>query len=377
VVRAVSALASAAAAVLLVTHLDVRPVWLSAQVATNVAPPAKPAADPHKLTVRDGKGALALDDEEVRLVQRGMMLRPGIELVAPQSGVVQIGTAQGTLLTLEPGGTLTVTESAATQRFALLRGAVRARVAKLAPGERFLINSADAEIEVHGTQFRVALVEADPGCAVKSLTRVSVTEGVVSVRSGGQEVRLHPGEQWPAGCTGVDHAPQAAPAAPVYPIRVAPRTRRVATAARAVAAAPAEAPRAEETVAPVTPPAQAAVALPVTPATAPVVRAPVVVAPPAMPQSQLAAQNDLFAAALRAKRAGRDTEAIRYFTRLVRRYPNGPNTEAALVQRMRLLAAGDPDAGADAALEYISVFPDGFARAEADRLAAHAVANKP
>jgi hypothetical protein len=292
--------------------------------------------------------------------------------VAPESGDVQIGTPQGTLLTLESGGTLTVTESTETQRFALLRGAVRARVAKLAPGERFLINSADAEIEVHGTQFRVALVEEDPTCPGQPMTRVSVTEGVVSVRAGGQEIRLHPGEQWPKGCAAGARAPQATRL--WRPPHVA-SSKPWASVFRVAPPAPAEAP--------VPPPeAPAPSPLAATPVAVPPVQSPAAPAPSVVPQppvapSQLQAQNDLFAAAMRAKKVGREMDAIRYLSRLLRLYPQGQLAESALVQRMRLLAAGDAAAGAEAATEYLARYPDGAARSEAEQFLARSVANRP
>src|SRR4029078_6266378 len=118
-----------------------------------------------------------------------------LELTAPEIEDVRIGTAEGTALTLEPGSRVMVSEAGATERFTLREGAVRAKVAKLHAGERFFINTADAEIEVHGTAFRVAVAGVAPTCAGASPTRVSVTEGVVTVRSGGTEARLFPGDE--------------------------------------------------------------------------------------------------------------------------------------------------------------------------------------
>jgi len=392
VVRSVTVLGAAAAALALVlTRPDVHG-HLTAQAPAPA--PAKASTHARDLTVvranTDGSSGIALGEDVVKPVRRGMMLQPGIQLVAPNAGDVQIGTAQGTLLTLEPGGTLTVTEATETQRFALLRGAVRARVTKLAPGERFLINSVDAEIEVHGTQFRVALVEGDAGCAVHSTTRVSVTEGVVSVRSAGQEVRLHPGEEWPAGCAPVRVAAEVAK--PAAPVRIARRSKAPGHTRHMAAEAPSEAPEpsvepatepaADHTTAPAPtqPPPVRTIALPAPGTSAPVASEarPPASAPPVGPVSQLKEQNDLFAAAYRAKREGRETDAIRLLTRLVRRFPDGIHVESALAERMKLLAVGDATAGADAASEYLSHYPSGFARADAERLVARsAAARKP
>jgi len=56
--------------------------------------------------------------------------------------------------------------------------------------------------------------------------------------------------------------------------------------------------------------------------------------------STLAAQNDLFAAALAARRRGENVEAIRWLDRLIGRYPEGPLTESARAERRRLAEAG-------------------------------------
>ena len=86
------------------------------------------------------------------------VLARGTRLGAPSSGEVRIGAPDGTALALEAGGELTVVDNGPRRQFTLERGAVRAHVAKLSAGERFLIDTPDAEVEVHGTRFRVALV---------------------------------------------------------------------------------------------------------------------------------------------------------------------------------------------------------------------------
>ena len=48
-------------------------------------------------------------------------------------------------------------------------------------------------------------------------------------------------------------------------------------------------------------------------------------------RSELAAQNDLFAAALRAKRRGQGSQAVRIFERLTHQYPTGPLAESDTV----------------------------------------------
>jgi hypothetical protein len=287
-------------------------------------------------------------------LRRGMPVGAGLTLRAPASGEVRVGTADGTSLALEAGGELTVTEAGATQRFALKSGAVSARVSRLFAGERFVVDTRDAEVEVHGTAFRVAVVPGEPGCGGGSTTRVSVVEGVVRVRAGGLETDVPAGGAWPAGC---DERPARAERTGE---RARARAIRRAEAARPAAPAPpAEAP-APEAAAPVA-------AAPTQTPTPKLAEAPA--SKPAPLASSLAAENDLFAAAVRAKKEGRPEDAARLFGELATSHPGSPLVESALVQRMKLLATLDPAAAARAAAAYLERYPSGFARPEAQALA--------
>jgi hypothetical protein len=279
-------------------------------------------------------------------VVEGMALPQGYRLVSPPAGEVRFGAPRGTTLTLEGGGEVAVKDATNIQRYELKEGAIRAKVAKLVTGERFIIATADAEVEVHGTAFRVAVVPVDPACGGGTITRVAVTEGVVSVRRDGVEVRVTPGHVWPEKCEPLAPAAAAAPAAPSTHIRVrggASRTNGMRVTAPAVA---------EETPAPTEAPA------------------PVVTPPEAAPltKSELAAQNDMFAAAVRAKRRGQGSQAVRIFEHFTRQYPTSPLAESAAAQRMKLLAVIDSVAARRAATEYLSRYPTGFARLDARHL---------
>ena len=278
--------------------------------------------------------AVLLVGADKRPLEAGMAVAPGLELRAPASGEVRVGTADGTRLTLEASSELSVTDESETQRFALRAGAIRARVARLLAGQRFISDTAPAEIEVHGPVFRVAVVASAPSCGEGSTTRVSVSEGVVSVRVNGREVRVTAGDAWPTGCESTRaHAERSAPA-------VVPRRRASET---------------EDATAP--PPVAPKASAVVEPATA---RA---------PSSDLAAENDLFAEAVRAKRRGRLADAAHLFDELISTYPRGPLVESATVQRMKVLSTIDAAAGARAAQDYLARFPNGFARPEAQALA--------
>jgi TolA-binding protein len=249
---------------------------------------------------------------------------------------VRLASTDGTELVVEPGGVLQVVEAGATKRFTLQLGAVQVRVRKLRPGERFLIDTPEAEVEVHGTRFRVTRAEAATGaaagsgpsrCAGAASTVVSVSEGVVSVAGGGGEARLSPGGTWSSPC-----------AAPV------------ASASLSVSASGAAGPRPRpDRERPRWLQRRHRDAL--------------------LSPSQLAAQNDLFVAAARARRQGHPSQALDLFERFVDTYPDSSLLESALVQRMRLLrGSGTPGAAAQAATRYLGQFPDGFARTEAEQV---------
>ena len=85
--------------------------------------------------------------------------------------------------------------------------------------------------------------------------------------------------------------------------------------------------------------------------------------------STLAAQNDAFARAVAAKGRGAADEALAGFDRFLSLYPGSALAESATVEKMRLLSARDRASGSAAAKKYLSAYPAGFARAEAESLA--------
>ncbi len=266
---------------------------------------------------------------------QGPVVAAGARLLAPEASPLRLGTFDGTTLTLDPGGSLTVVEAGATKRFALLRGALSVHVKKLGAGERFIVDTADAEIEVHGTTFRVALSTAPSPCGKSSPTRVSVSEGVVTVKRSGREEYLRPGDEWPPDCVPPGVNPN--PAQPQRPSHQSPSSKGHHHPESAASdASPSQQDR----------PAGSAVS------------------------TSLEAQNDLFSAAVRAKHAGQVAQAARLFDRFVLTYPDSSLVESALVQQMRLLVRTDSAAAALVARRYLGRFPDGFARTEARALTA-------
>jgi hypothetical protein len=246
----------------------------------------------------------------------------GDHVLALLDGQATLALASGTRLSVAGGGDVALLSGGPTQIFELHTGSVRADVAKLRAGERFVIRTADAEVEVRGTSFRVGIAPPDPACGNGTTTRVEVFEGVVTIRSGTTEAAVHPGESWPPGC-----APAIAPAnAPSSPDRAAASTLSSSSAVR---------------------PSALGVAA---------------------PQSELAAQNDLFDQAMLAKRRGDIRAAIASFDRLLSRYPVCPFAESAAAERMKLLAETDRARAADVARDYLRRYPKGFAHTDAEAL---------
>src|SRR5205814_3434780 len=109
--------------------------------------------------------------------------------------VVSLST--GTRLGLHRAGELELLALGPIQRFALRTGRLRASVARLAAGQRFLIATDDAEVEVKGTSFEVTVL---PRAACGARTRVRVFEGMVTVRSDQYELHVPAGVSWPPDC---------------------------------------------------------------------------------------------------------------------------------------------------------------------------------
>jgi hypothetical protein len=230
--------------------------------------------------------------------------------VTPAGSRAVLAFTSGTQVLLGEGGDMTIADEHDTQALRLEHGSLELHVAKLAAHQRFLVQTADAEVEVRGTAFRVFLVPPDRKCGGGTPTRVAVSEGTVVVRQGGQESRIEAGEQWPSGCPGPVSAGHPAPAA---------ASHNVAASSQA---------------------------------------------------SSLGEQNDLFGEAMSAKRRGESGKAIDSFSRFLARYPASALAESATVERMRLLRQTDPDRAVAEARQYLARYPRGFARAEAEEIVA-------
>ena len=328
--------------------------------AGTTAPGVAGVAGAHDLgrMVDPNGGVTVLRDGHTEALGGGARVAEGTELRTSPSSEARLDFDSGTRVTIGGSARVRLVEQSQRKRFSLEAGSLFAKVAKLTADERFVVATPDAEVEVRGTAFRVTIVPADRACEDGSPTRLEVSEGVVVVRHAGVEHRVAAGERWPQ-CG--EPAPVKAGSTPMQ------GTNATATgpAAMAVAAAP-----------PVIPvgalPMTAPVALPATTAAASPRGEGAVAAASPEASSRLAEQNDLFDEAMRLKRGGDAPSALAKLDRLLASYPSGPLAESAAVERMRLLASSDRARAAVAAREYLRRHPRGFARAEAETIAASA-----
>ena len=298
-------------------------------------------------------GVTVLRDGHTAALGGGARVAEGTELRTSPSSEARLDFDSGTRVTIGGSARVRLVEQSQRKRFSLEAGSLFAKVAKLGTDERFVVATPDAEVEVRGTAFRVTIVPADRACEDGSPTRLEVSEGVVVIRHAGVEHRVAAGERWPeCGQPSTGAAAGAAnpaspanvpamPASALPAIRLAPTTTSTPTTTTATAGA---APHGEGAVAAASPEAS----------------------------SRLAEQNDLFDEAMRLKRAGDAPGALAKLDRLLGSYPSGPLSESAAVERMRLLAASDRPRATIAAREYLRRHPRGFARAEAETIAASA-----
>jgi hypothetical protein len=224
----------------------------------------------------------------------GQQWRSGEHLRTDGRGVA-LATRDDSTIEVAPHSDLQLLRADVERWLRLGSGAVEVHVAKLRGAERFVIATPDAEVEVRGTRFRVAIVPAVDACGRGTVTRVSVTEGVVVVRSFGGQSRVEAGGRWPADCA--ERSVSAAPAPAPVPRAEAKRLATPhATGVRDPAAAD-------------------------------------------VPTSTLATENDLFGAALKAEGAGDRREAVQLLEVLLARFPQSPLRESALVERARLIGS--------------------------------------
>jgi len=161
---------------------------------------------------------------------------------------------------------------AVSERLVLSAGRVDVHVPKLRSGSKLTIGTPDAVVTVHGTAFSVEVTQAKEGSLA---TTVVVTEGRVSVDSGGRQLLLGPGSHWSSA-----PRPSSSAQKPVEtpPVEIGPSSASPSAPASSAAA----------------------------------------------PRSTLGAENDLFRAAMAARRDGDPEKVVALTERLLHAYPGTP-----------------------------------------------------
>ncbi len=282
----------------------------------------------------------------------GRDILPGGVIQAAVGQFTQVRFDSGTRLALGGNTRLAYDEGTEVHRFSLSHGSVHLEVTKLKQGQRFLVNTADAEVEVRGTVFDVSVIPASEGCAER--TSVAVKEGVVEVRSTSGLRTLHGGDTWQPECATALalKEPAAHAARPPIAERTALVGPNVELSARKDGQATAERAVVEERATA----GESAGAAP-TQTQSEQVRS-----------SDLAKQNDIYARASAERNQGHSLEALTLYQELITKFPSSALTESACVQRIRILRTTNSAAAAREAKLYLSRFPKGFARSEAEAL---------
>jgi hypothetical protein len=314
-----------------------------------VTPPARPAFLTATGHAGHGAGATLVRGTNAEALGPRVPLRAGDRLRARVSADLVVSLSTGTRLGLAGTGELALVRLDQVQKFDLPKGRLRADVAKLDAGQRFLINTSDSEIEVKGTSFEVTALDKVT-CPDGSHTRVEVFEGTVTVRRGtGQPVYVVAGSTWPADCHLGDGGPAEVLPPPAVqqpaPFAAQPdlgsRRRRLAIAPRetpAPAPAPASAPAPALAPVPAPAPAPALARIEAPPPPAPISWSAPASVSESLAASTLAEQNDLFAGALQAHRDGDTASALRRLDELLTRFPGGPLAEGASHELRKLKA---------------------------------------
>ena len=262
------------------------------------APPVPSLAQAAALTVIDGAlwlrgatGAHALRAGE------SISLAETIAFEAPADRPARVRISDIVTMTLAPGARarrLVPAGPPSSLAIALERGRAHFEVEKLRGDRRFHVMTPDADVEVRGTVFDVAL--SPPAGAP---TCVSVDEGLVQVAKGMRTRLLARGESWDCDVSG--DSTSAAPAAGAAPASPSAHPRRGAPHV-ATPGARAKTDRRREIIR--TDHRNGS-------------------APPGAP-SDLRVQNEIFQAALSAELAGRTDEAAGLYRELLARAPGGP-----------------------------------------------------
>ena len=229
------------------------------------------------------------------------------------------------------------TAAGSVERVQLFDGAIDLQVASLGERQRFLVVTRDAEVEVRGTRFRVA---AEDG----ALRLVVVRQGRVEVRHAGSVRLLEPGDSWsreaPVAGVGTEAAE--------LPAVAARETAAQVASVGAPLPEQAEASSASATAEPIEPPSG-------------------MEAPRSAALDPRAGE---FARAVHALEEGDYRQAGQALETFARQHPSDERAEDAHFLRIvALQRQGRHAAAAQAARAYLSLYPAGARRVEAEAIA--------
>lgn len=311
-----------------------------------------------------GDGATVVRAHGGESLERGVRLEAGDRVATRARGGALLNLSTGTRLQLGGGTHFVVQSEGPLQRYSLDQGVLDAQVTHLHAGQRFVVDTLDAQVEVRGTAFRLLSLSASTACDGGVRTRVEVRDGAVEVRSAGQVFLVEAGQNWPAECGRVEaseeaEVPETEPtlaqeaAKSEGPVLSGPPSRRsrgdfVEIAADSVAD-PYENAGSIENAGPLGSAGD----------------------PSRVETSQrsvLSEQTKLFARGLAEQRRGDVSSALRSYAELSVKYPKSPLAENAMVERMRLLSRRNHEAARQEAERYLARYANGFARHEAQLL---------
>jgi hypothetical protein len=251
-----------------------------------------------------------------RAIASGETFQPGDSIEAEAGGSVSLGLTSGDVRLVSAGRVDVVSTTTAERRLRVALGSLEVDLPRKLPhGQALIMETPDAQVRVVGTAFRVDVSRDASG---QPTTAVSVRRGTVWVMQRGERrATLGAGTEWRSR--------------PEVALAVATPTRDVArTETHGSSARSARTPEAQGT---------------------------------------LAEENRLYEAALAARNVGDDRRAAEGFGQLLSRYPRSVLGEQSLAERFRALdRAGQVSLSVAAARRYLAAYPDGFARADAERI---------
>jgi hypothetical protein len=274
-----------------------------------------------------GDVSVRVGSEPARPLTLGRVFEGGEVLRTASSSGVEIGIETGRARLVADSELEVVRPTPGERRLRLGKGGVDVDLpVKLARGQHLVIETPDADVLVVGTAFTVDL-RSEGG---QRVTAVEVRRGTVWVQQNGRQAAvLHAGQHWRSGARAAE-------------VREVPPELESEIAVR-----PRSAPR------------SAGSSL------------------RAKDSGTLAEENRLFESALSARNAGDNSAAAEQFRVLLSRYPGSILAEQALAGQFRSLErAGRTSTAVVAARRYLAKYPQGFARADAERLTTSSLGNR-